>query len=169
MWGTRACWPCLTPSEWLWAGINQSRTMQWLERGKPGSWPESRCGLGRSGLQLGSCPLSAESPQGSHLVSLNLSFLLILHRNDSNPCLSGQRWRENIKLSNAILSDWLNFTFEAPDLFFFINLFIYLFLAALGLRCCAWAFSSCGERGLLFVLVRGLLIVVASLVAEHGL
>ena len=32
-----------------------------------------------------------------------------------------------------------------------------------------WAFSSCGERGLLFVVVRGLLIVVASLVAEHGL
>ena len=48
-------------------------------------------------------------------------------------------------------------------------LFIYLFLAALGLRCCAWASSSCGERGLLFVAVRGLLIVVASLVAEHGL
>ena len=44
-----------------------------------------------------------------------------------------------------------------------------LFLAALGLRCCAWAFSSCSERGLLFVVVRGLLIVVASLVTEHGL
>ena len=47
--------------------------------------------------------------------------------------------------------------------------FIYLFLAVLGLRCCAWAFSSCGERGLLFIAVRGLLIAVASLVAEHGL
>ena len=47
--------------------------------------------------------------------------------------------------------------------------FIYLFLAALGLRCCVWAFSSCSERGLLFVVVRGLLIVVASLAAEHGL
>ena len=46
--------------------------------------------------------------------------------------------------------------------------FIYLFLAVLGLRCCARAFSSCGERGLLFVAVRGLLIAVASLVAEHG-
>ena len=41
--------------------------------------------------------------------------------------------------------------------------FIYLFLSALGLRCCAQAFSSCGERGLLFVVVCGLLIVVASL------
>ena len=53
--------------------------------------------------------------------------------------------------------------------FFFINLCIYLFLAALGLHCSAQAFSSCGERGLLFVAVHGLLIAVASLVAEHGL
>ena len=44
-----------------------------------------------------------------------------------------------------------------------------LFLAALGLCCCARALSSCGERGLLFVAVRGLLIAAASLVAEHGL
>ena len=42
-------------------------------------------------------------------------------------------------------------------------------MAALGLRRCAQAFSSCRERGLLFVAVRGLLIAVASLVAEHGL
>ena len=47
--------------------------------------------------------------------------------------------------------------------------FIYLSLAVLGLRCCALAFSSCDEQGLLFVAVRGLLIAVASLVAEHGL
>ena len=54
--------------------------------------------------------------------------------------------------------------------FFFICLFyLYLFLAALGLCCCARAFSSCSERELLFVVVRGLLIAVASLVAEHGL
>ena len=38
-----------------------------------------------------------------------------------------------------------------------------------GLRCCARAFSSCGEWGLLFIAVRGLLIAVASLVVEHGL
>ena len=48
------------------------------------------------------------------------------------------------------------------------SLFIYLFLAALVLRCCAWAFSSCSERGLLFVVVHGLLIAVASFVVEHG-
>ena len=56
-----------------------------------------------------------------------------------------------------------------PAVFFFLILFIYLFLAALGPCCCVPAFSSCGERGLLFVAVRGLLIAVASLVAEHGL
>ena len=50
-----------------------------------------------------------------------------------------------------------------------INLFIYLFLAVLGLHCCVQPFSSCGEWGLLFIAVRRLLIAVASLVAEHGL
>ena len=53
--------------------------------------------------------------------------------------------------------------------FLFSNKFIYLFLAALDLCCCAWAFSSCGERGLLFVAVHGLLTLVASLIVEHGL
>ena len=52
---------------------------------------------------------------------------------------------------------------------FLIHLFIYLFLAALGLRYCAQAFSSCGERVLLYVAVHRLLIAVVSLVAEHGL
>ena len=51
------------------------------------------------------------------------------------------------------------------DFFFFFN----LLMAALSLCCCTLAFSSCGERGLLFIAVRGLLTVVASLVVEHGL
>ena len=52
----------------------------------------------------------------------------------------------------------------------FINFFFnYYFLSALGLPCCVRAFSSCGERGLLFVAVHRLLTAVASLVAEHGL
>ena len=48
----------------------------------------------------------------------------------------------------------------------FIYLFIWLhwvFVAACRL------FSSCGQWGLLFVAVRGLLIAVASLVAQHRL
>ena len=54
--------------------------------------------------------------------------------------------------------------------FFLINLFIlfyfwlhWVFIAAHGL------FSGCSEQGLLFVEVCGLLIAVASLVAEHEL
>ena len=50
-------------------------------------------------------------------------------------------------------------------IFIYLINFISLFLSALCLRCCARAFSSCGERGLLFVAVRGLLIAMASLVA----
>ena len=50
-----------------------------------------------------------------------------------------------------------------------IYLFMYLFLAALGLHCCARAFSSGGERRLLFVEVCRLLTAVAFPVAEHGL
>ena len=75
--------------------------------------------------------------------------------------------------------DWGEYTSDkgllpkyTADSFFFFNflfIFIYLFLAALGLRCCTWAFSSCGEWGPLFVAVHRLLIAVSSLVAEHGL
>ena len=50
-----------------------------------------------------------------------------------------------------------------------IYLFIYLFMAVLGLRFCAGAFSSCGERGPLFIAVRGPLTMAVSLVAEHRL
>ena len=57
--------------------------------------------------------------------------------------------------------------------FFFLSITfkknIYLFLAALGLRCCTQAFSSCGQWGLLFIAVHRLLIAVASLVADHRL
>ena len=42
-------------------------------------------------------------------------------------------------------------------------------MAVLDLRFCARAFSSCGERGPLFIAVRGPLTVAASLVAEHRL
>ena len=52
--------------------------------------------------------------------------------------------------------------------FFLINLFIYLFIclfmAVLGPRFCARAFSSCGERGPLIIAVHGPLTV-----AEHRL
>ena len=59
-------------------------------------------------------------------------------------------------------------SFHLCDVFKILFIILYLFLAVLGLRCCAQAFSSCGEWRLLFIAVRGLLTVVASLV-EHGL
>ena len=55
---------------------------------------------------------------------------------------------------------------------FFLFIYLFILLIYFWLR---WvfvavrAFSSCGERGLLFVAVRGLLIVVAFLAVEHGL
>ena len=60
------------------------------------------------------------------------------------------------------------------EFFFLMNgwiLFIYLFiyLAVLGLRFYARAFSSCGKREPLFIAVRRPLTVAASLVAEHKL
>ena len=42
-------------------------------------------------------------------------------------------------------------------------------MAVLGLQFCARAFSSCGKRGPLFIVVRGPLTIAASLVAEHRL
>ena len=51
----------------------------------------------------------------------------------------------------------------------FFNLFIYLFMAVLGLHFCARAFSSCGKWGPLFIAVRGPLIIAAFLVVEHRL
>ena len=60
--------------------------------------------------------------------------------------------------------------YTLPNIYFFKILFIYLlFLAVLGLRSCARALSSRGERGSLFIAVRGPLTAAASLVAEHRL
>ena len=63
---------------------------------------------------------------------------------------------------------------KPQDLFsflFFLHIyFIILFFGCVGfLLLRAGLFSGCGEWGLLFIAVHGLLIVVASLVAEHGL
>ena len=65
--------------------------------------------------------------------------------------------------------NWASDSFVPCFLFFFFNFYLFyfwlhwVFIAARGL------FSGCGEWGLLFVAVRRLLIVVASLVVEHGL
>ena len=78
----------------------------------------------------------------------------------------------NTTANGSYLKAW-GFTFSTSHrfyLFIFKNLlFIYLFLAVLGLRFCVRAFSSCGKRGPLFIAVRGPLTAAASLVAEHRL
>ena len=53
--------------------------------------------------------------------------------------------------------------FRAVLFIYFYFWLCWIFVAARGL------FSSCGGREILFIVVRGLLISVASLVAEHGL
>ena len=53
-------------------------------------------------------------------------------------------------------------------LLFFLIIYLFI-LAVLGLRFCERAFSSCGQRGPLFIAVCGPLTIAASLVAEHGL
>ena len=47
----------------------------------------------------------------------------------------------------------------------FFEFFLLLFWTVLGLSHCTWAFSSCTKQGLLFTVVCGPLVVVASLVA----
>ena len=73
------------------------------------------------------------------------------------------------------LTDWVDQREDASclrhncnrlSLYYYLNFFF--FLAALGLHCCAWAFSNCGEWGPPFFAVCGLLIPVASLVEELG-
>ena len=46
-------------------------------------------------------------------------------------------------------------------------LFLFIYLAVLGLPCLAQAFSSCGQWGLLFIMVRVLLFMVTPLALEH--
>ena len=72
-------------------------------------------------------------------------------------------------LSSLTLSVNVPIIFSSPGflkkLFYFI---LFYFFGCVG-SSLLWAFSSCGEQGLLFIAVHGLLIEVTSLVAEHGL
>ena len=68
-------------------------------------------------------------------------------------------------LANPIIRVFLFVCFKG----IFIYLFIYLFMAVLGLHFCARAFSSCGKWGPLLIAVRRPLTIAASLVAEHRL
>ena len=56
-----------------------------------------------------------------------------------------------------------------PIITFSFFKFLYLFLVALGLHCCAQAFFSRSKQGLPFIAVHRLLTAVAPLVAQHEL
>ena len=71
----------------------------------------------------------------------------------------------------GVLKIELFLSFVEPFCYFskVLYLFNYLFLVALGLHSCVWAFSSGSMQGLFFAAVHGLLIVVTSLAVEHRL
>ena len=83
---------------------------------------------------------------------------------------------EETNTANTLILD-----FQPPELrqyiFFFFPLFVcqvlfkfiylFLFMAVLVLHFCARAFSSCGKRGPLFIVMPGPLTIAASLVVEH--
>ena len=71
---------------------------------------------------------------------------------------------------------FLKFTcYQLVKCFFFFSFFLKIYLFYLVIFGCVGSsllcagFPSCGEQGLLFIVVRGLLIAVASFVMEHGL
>ena len=70
-------------------------------------------------------------------------------------------------IPNTKASPFYSSFFSFYKFIYFIYIYFFwlrwVFVAVRGL------FSSCGERGLLFVVALRLLIAVASLVAEHGL
>ena len=76
-----------------------------------------------------------------------------------NAILAAGRALEDVGSSTC---SWRHFVFLINLCILFYFWLHWVFVAAL-------AFSSCGEWRLLFVVVRGLPITVASLVAEHGL
>ena len=74
---------------------------------------------------------------------------------------------KSFQMLQKTFSNWRNCLYIYIYIFNFMYVCIYL--AVLGLHGCLLAFSSCGERGLLFFAVLRLLTAVASLVVEHGL
>ena len=72
-----------------------------------------------------------------------------------------KNWRTYMSVLDLNVKQKFSFFFLFLKFFsyfiYFYFIYLLLFLAALGLCCCAWPFSSCGKRGLLFIAVCGLL------------
>ena len=121
-------------------------------------------GLGQSRyIGVSTLPLCNSVTLANHLIHQNLCFLICTFRSMENKRKSFMMYRKNLKLS--VLLQMQSQTLSL----FYLFIYYYYFLVVLGLRFCARAFSSCGERGPLFIAVRGPLTVAASLVADHKL
>ena len=59
-------------------------------------------------------------------------------------------WTHTVSSQTVECDDFESFLLSLVFVLFLAALGLFvLFSAALGLRCCAWAFSNCGEQGLL--------------------
>ena len=87
--------------------------------------------------------------------------------------MSFQKSRHLLEIISKIWDLCVPVTFsQVIIIFFFLNfgfIYLFIFMAVLGLRFCVRAFSGCGKWGPFFIAVRGPLIIAASLVAEHRL
>ena len=90
-------------------------------------------------------PGSGRSSRGGHGNPPQYSCL-------ENPIDRGA-WQATVHGSQRVRHDWSDLAHTVWNKlfwgYFFFNVFIKLFLATLGLGCCAQAFSNCGEGGLL--------------------
>ena len=140
--------------------VNWPRVISWLLAAR--FWPVA-CGLlwKVKGTGPTQWPLSPDTPFGEH----RRGAWKCLRLQPGKGVFLGQGRPGVIRMQP--------FSWGRKHLFFFFlkgTLFIYLFiLAVLGLRFCVRAFSSCGKRGPLFIVVRGHLTIAASLVVEHRL
>ena len=80
----------------------------------------------------------------------------------------GTDWFDVLAIQRTLKSLLQDLSLEASVRKLIILQFVYLYFVALGLRCQARAFSSCGKWGLVFLPLRGLLTAAASLM-ERGL
>ena len=108
---------------------------------------------------------------GRPLSLLDLSGVITMVKIIFFPCLPGHHTLMVFLLPTTVplQSPWLNLQSDPRWTFFFLILFIYLFMAVLGLRFCARALSTCGKRGPLPIAARGPPTAAAPPAAEHGL